>query len=112
MPASPAEDLSLGPQAQRESAARLYARRLPVTLTEGDGVLVRDTSGRTYLDCLAGAGSLALGHRHPAVVGALQDVLRSGAPLTTLDLSTPLREAFIEALFAVLPPSLRDGRIQ
>ena len=112
MPASPAEDLPLALQSTRESAARMYARRLPVTLAAGDGVFVSDTSGRTYLDCLAGAGSLALGHRHPAVVAALQEVLRSGAPLTTLDLSTPLREAFIDALFAVLPASLRDGRIQ
>jgi diaminobutyrate-2-oxoglutarate transaminase len=112
MPASPAEDLPHALQPTRESAARTYARRLPVTLASGDGVFVSDTSGRTYLDCLAGAGSLALGHRHPAVVDALQDALRTGAPLTTLDLSTPLRDAFIEALFAVLPPSLRDGRIQ
>jgi diaminobutyrate-2-oxoglutarate transaminase len=112
MPASPAEDLPLAPHAERESAARMYARRLPVTLADGDGVFVRDTGGRTYLDCLAGAGSLALGHRHPAVVDALQDALRSGVPLTTLDLSTPLRDAFIEALFAILPPALRAGRIQ
>jgi diaminobutyrate-2-oxoglutarate transaminase len=112
MPASPAEDLPLAPAPARESGARTYARRLPVTLASGDGVFVRDTSGRTYLDCLAGAGSLALGHRHPAVIDALQDALAAGAPLTTLDLATPLRDAFIEALFAVLPPSLRDARIQ
>jgi diaminobutyrate-2-oxoglutarate transaminase len=75
-------------------------------------VHVRDTGGRTYLDCLAGAGALALGHRHPAVVEALHAALRSGAPLTTLDLATPLRDEFVETLFGVLPPSLRAGRIQ
>ena len=73
---------------------------------------VRDADGRVYLDCLAGAGALALGHSHPVVVAALRDALDSGVPLTTLDLATPLRDAFIETLFAVLPPSLRGGKIQ
>ena len=73
---------------------------------------VRDADGRVYLDCLAGAGALALGHAHPVVVGALRAALDSGVPLTTLDLATPLRDAFVETLFAVLPPSLRGGKIQ
>ena len=75
MPASssqpPAEDLLLARQRRRESSARTYPRRLPIALAEGDGVFVRDSAGREYLDCLAGAGALALGHRHPAVVDAL-----------------------------------------
>jgi diaminobutyrate-2-oxoglutarate transaminase len=116
MPASspepPAEELLLARQLRRESSARTYSRRLPIVLAEGEGVLVRDTAGRTYLDCLAGAGALALGHRHPAVVEALLATLSSGVPLTTLDLATPMRDEFVETLFAVLPPGLRGGRIQ
>lgn len=73
---------------------------------------VRDADGRVYLDCLAGAGALALGHAHPVVVGALRAALDSGVPLTTLDLATPLRDAFVETLFAVLPAPLRGGKIQ
>jgi diaminobutyrate-2-oxoglutarate transaminase len=116
MPASstepPAENLLLAPQHRRESSARTYSRRLPIVLADGEGVHVRDTAGRTYLDCLAGAGALALGHRHPAVMAALTAALASGVPLTTLDLATPLRDEFVEALFAVLPRALRGGRIQ
>jgi diaminobutyrate-2-oxoglutarate transaminase len=97
---------------RRESSARTYSRRLPIVLAAGEGVHVRDTDGRTYLDCLAGAGALALGHNHPAVTSALRAVLDRGAPMTTLDLATPLREAFVETLFDALPASLRDGRIQ
>jgi diaminobutyrate-2-oxoglutarate transaminase len=111
-PEPPAEELLLTRQLRRESSARTYSRRLPIVLAEGDGVLVRDTAGRTYLDCLAGAGALALGHRHPAVVEALHATLSSGVPLTTLDLATPMRDEFVETLFAVLPPGLRGGRIQ
>jgi diaminobutyrate-2-oxoglutarate transaminase len=108
----PADDLLLARQRRRESSARTYSRRLPIALATGDGVEVRDTAGRTYLDCLAGAGALALGHRHPAVEAALHAALDSGVPHTTLDLATPLRDEFVETLFAVLPPSLRGGRIQ
>jgi diaminobutyrate-2-oxoglutarate transaminase len=100
-------------QRQRESAARTYPRRLPLNLVAGRGVMVRDSQGREYVDCLAGAGSLALGHNHPAVVDAIQQVLRDELPLTTLDLSTPAKDDFVEQLFAVLPPHLAaSGRIQ
>lgn len=81
-------------------------------LADGEGIRVRDTRGRVYIDCLAGAGALALGHNHPVVVAALKAAIESGVPLTTLDLATPLRDEFTETLFAVLPPSLRGGRIQ
>jgi diaminobutyrate-2-oxoglutarate transaminase len=108
----PAGDLLLARQHRRESSARTYSRRLPIVLADGEGVHVRDTAGREYLDCLAGAGALALGHRHPAVVAALHGALDSGVPLTTLDLATPLRDEFVETLFEVLPPRLRGGRIQ
>src|SRR5690606_29782099 len=68
--------------------------------------------GRTYLDCLAGAGALALGHNHPVVVEAIRGVLDSGAPLSTLDLATPIKDRFVETLFELLPAKLaRHGRV-
>lgn len=74
--------------------------------------MVVDTAGREYLDCLSGAGALALGHHHPVVVEALERTLRDAVPLSTLDLTTPVRDAFVERLFSVLPAHLRDGCIQ
>jgi diaminobutyrate-2-oxoglutarate transaminase len=55
-------------QAAVESNARTYPRRLPVVIASARGVKVRDVDGRDYFDCLAGAGTLALGHNHPVVV--------------------------------------------
>jgi predicted acetylornithine/succinylornithine family transaminase len=56
---------------------RLYVmgtfRRVPVTLVEGRGVVVRDREGREYLDLVAGIAVNALGHAHPAVAAALAD---------------------------------------
>ena len=95
----------------RESSARSYARRLPVELVHGQGTTVRDRQGNTYLDCLAGAGALALGHHHPVVDEAIRRVLDDGTPMSTLDLPTPVRDRFIDALFDVLPEHLREGRI-
>lgn len=115
MPAPPAEppadELQAARGHRRESSARAYSRRLPISLVGGEGVHVRDGAGRVYLDCLAGAGALALGHGHHAVDSAIRAALDSGVPLTTLDLDTPLRDAFVETLFAVLPSALRSGRI-
>jgi diaminobutyrate-2-oxoglutarate transaminase len=102
----------LARQARREGAARTYSRRLPIALARGRGALVWDVAGREYLDCLAGAGALALGHHHPVVTAALHEALAAELPLTTLDLATPARDAFVEQLFAALPPHLADGRVQ
>src|SRR6266545_4697961 len=60
-------DPALGRQRHRESSARTYARRLALNLVAARGVYVRDSRGNEYLDCLAGAGALALGHAHPAI---------------------------------------------
>ena len=99
-------------QEQRESSARSYPRRIPLVLSEAGGVYVRDTAGQLYIDCLAGAGTLALGHNHPVVIAALHDAIASGVPLHTLDLSTRLKDELVDALFASLPPAMRRGRIQ
>ncbi|MBV8605109.1 MAG: aspartate aminotransferase family protein [Pelomonas sp.] len=47
--------------------------RLPFALSHGEGCWVWDTSGRRYLDALAGIAVNTLGHKHPQLVAALQD---------------------------------------
>ncbi|MER8154082.1 diaminobutyrate--2-oxoglutarate transaminase family protein [Streptomyces sp. NPDC094472] len=93
-------------QALRESAARTYARALPIVPVRARGMTVEGADGRRYLDCLAGAGALALGHNHPVVLEAIRAVLDSEAPLQVLDLATPVKDAFTDELFATLPPGL------
>ncbi|MFE5165796.1 diaminobutyrate--2-oxoglutarate transaminase family protein [Streptomyces sp. NPDC056697] len=93
-------------QALRESAARTYARALPIVPVRARGMTVEGADGRRYLDCLSGAGALALGHNHPVVLEAIRAVLDSEAPLQVLDLATPVKDAFTDELFATLPPGL------
>lgn len=77
------------------------------------GLTIEGADGRRYLDCLSGAGTLALGHNHPVVLEAIRKVLDSGAPLSVLDLATPVKDAFVTELFRTLPPGLADhARVQ
>ncbi|MGW1875547.1 diaminobutyrate--2-oxoglutarate transaminase family protein [Streptomyces sp. NPDC001975] len=100
-------------QSARESRARTYARALPIVPVRARGLTIEGADGRRYLDCLSGAGTLALGHNHPVVLEAIRKVLDSGAPLSVLDLATPVKDAFITELFRTLPPGLADrARVQ
>ncbi|QFY44566.1 aminotransferase class III-fold pyridoxal phosphate-dependent enzyme [Candidatus Methylospira mobilis] len=86
-------------QAGFESNARTYPRKLPIAICRAEGVYVEDADGRRYIDCLAGAGALALGHRHPVAVDAVQRAVADGTPWQTLDLTTPVKDAFVHELF-------------
>ncbi|WP_415925645.1 diaminobutyrate--2-oxoglutarate transaminase family protein [Streptomyces scabiei] len=100
-------------QSARESAARTYARALPIVPVRARGLTIEGADGRRYLDCLSGAGALALGHNHPVVLEAIRKVLDSGAPLQVLDLATPVKDAFVTELFRTLPSGLADhARVQ
>ncbi|MEV5202310.1 diaminobutyrate--2-oxoglutarate transaminase family protein [Streptomyces sp. NPDC053720] len=100
-------------QSLRESAARTYARSLPIVPVRARGLTIEGADGRRYLDCLSGAGTLALGHNHPVVLEAIKKVIDSGAPLHVLDLATPVKDAFTTELFATLPRQFADdARIQ
>ncbi|MFN8576259.1 MAG: diaminobutyrate--2-oxoglutarate transaminase [Candidatus Sericytochromatia bacterium] len=100
-------------QAERESNARSYPRRLPIAIAEAKGVYIKDTNGNVYIDCLAGAGSLALGHNHPVVQEAIINTVKSDLPLLTLDLTTPVKEEFVDEIFGCLPHEFaKDAKIQ
>jgi diaminobutyrate-2-oxoglutarate transaminase len=99
----------LAQQAKRESNARTYPRRLPIAIEEAHGVEVEDVDGNVYLDCLAGAGTLALGHNHPVTVNAMRRVLDNDRALHTLDLTTPIKERFVDTLFDSLPDRFADS---
>lgn len=43
----------------------------PLALAGGDGAVVTDTDGKSYLDLLGGIAVNVLGHRHPAVIEAV-----------------------------------------
>jgi acetylornithine/N-succinyldiaminopimelate aminotransferase len=49
----------------------------PVTFVRGEGTVLFDTEGRSYLDFVGGVAVCALGHAHPAVADALAHQART-----------------------------------
>jgi diaminobutyrate-2-oxoglutarate transaminase len=97
----------------RESSARTYANSIDRVLERGALARLYDTEGREYLDCLACAGTLALGHNHPYVMERVRDFLDSGHLQQGLDTSTPTKYVFMRTLIGLLPAEFAQNvRIQ
>ncbi|KKB73396.1 MULTISPECIES: aspartate aminotransferase family protein [Bacillus] len=100
-------------QNRRESNARSYPRRFPLAMQTAEGIFVTDADGKQYYDCLAGAGTLVLGHNHPVVIEAIQKMIDEKRPLHTLDITSEIKEEFISEVFASLPESFaKRAKIQ
>lgn len=100
-------------QEHYESEVRSYPRRLPLAIKKASGVLVEDSRGQVFLDCLAGAGTLALGYNHPEINQAIIDQLNQGLPYQTLDMTTPAKDKFIKEVMNFLPEEFAaNARIQ
>lgn len=72
----------------------------PVVFEHGEGCRIRDVDGNIYLDYVASWGPLILGHRHPAVVEAIREVLEHG---TTFGAPTPWENELAELVVEAVP---------
>lgn len=61
----------------------------PLALASGDGAVVTDPDGRTYLDLLGGIAVNLLGHRHPAVIEAVTTQLNTLGHVSNLYATEP-----------------------
>lgn len=74
----------------------------PVFIARGEGAILTDVDGNTYIDYVGSWGPLILGHRHPEVVKALQSCLEMGTSFgAPTQLETELSKMIIEALPAM-----------
>ncbi len=100
-------------QEETESNARSYPRKFPFALKKAQGSWIEDVEGNKYLDFLCGAGTLALGHNDSEINQAMIEMISANAPLHTLDLTTPVKDAFVHTLLDLLPPDLQhNAKIQ
>lgn len=70
----------------------------PLALASGDGVVVTDADGKSYLDLLGGIAVNLLGHRHPAVIEAVTTQLNTLGHTSNLYATEPgiaLAEALV-----------------
>lgn len=95
-------DCYLHRQAKFESKVRSYPRKLPFAIQSAKGAWITDVEGNDYIDCLSGAGTLALGHNHPVVIESIKALLDSNLPMHTLDITTPLKDKFSQFMYELL----------
>lgn len=75
----------------------------PLALVSGDGAVVTDESGKSYLDLLGGIAVNVLGHRHPAVIEAVTAQLNTLGHTSNLYATEPgiaLAERLVDHLGA------------
>lgn len=73
----------------------------PLALASGDGAVVTDVDGNTYVDLLAGIAVNILGHRHPAIIEAVTAQLNTLGHVSNLYATEPgvaLAEALVDHL--------------
>ena len=74
----------------------------PLFIKSADGAVVVDADGNRYIDYIGSWGPMILGHRHPAVVQALQKAIERGTSFgAPTDLEITLAEMVIAAVPAV-----------
>jgi acetylornithine/N-succinyldiaminopimelate aminotransferase len=73
----------------------------PLALASGDGAVVTDVDGKSYVDLLAGIAVNILGHRHPAVIEAVTRQLNTLGHTSNLYATEP-GIALAEALVGLL----------
>jgi acetylornithine/N-succinyldiaminopimelate aminotransferase len=72
-----------------------------LTLVRGEGAHVWDDQGKEYVDLLGGIAVNALGHGHPALVGAVTDQLRTLGHISNF-FTSPAQVELAERLVALL----------
>jgi diaminobutyrate-2-oxoglutarate transaminase len=108
-PPGPRSMYYLDRQEIEESNARSYPRWLPIAVRRASGSHLEDVDGNVYIDFLAGAGTLSLGHNHPELLAAAHRQLEEF--VHGLDLPTPVKAEFTRRQLDMLPASLR-GRMK
>jgi len=82
----------------------LYTKR-SLAIVRGDGAVVYDEDGRSFIDCVGGQGTANLGHGNVAVAEAIAAQARTLASCTELFFNDRRAELY-ETLARILPPSL------
>lgn len=85
-----------------ESEVRTYSRSFPTVFTKAQGARLHTEDGQSYIDFLAGAGTLNYGHNNPKVKQALVDYIASDSIVHGLDMWTEAKRDYLETLEEVI----------
>ena len=87
---------------QNESGIRSYCRSFPVIFDQARGAELFTADGKSYIDFLAGAGTLNYGHNHPVMKKALIEYLQHDGLTHGLDMYSAAKERFLETFDRVI----------
>jgi len=80
-----------------------YTRSYPLVVQRGQGAILEDVDGNTFLDFNAGVAVAALGHAHPEIVDVIAKQSRDFIHISGTDYYYPHQTAFAEKLAAITP---------
>ncbi len=72
----------------------------PLFIERADGSRIFDVDGNSYIDYVGSWGPMILGHRHPAVIAALENAIKSG---TSFGAPTPLETELANLVIEFVP---------
>ncbi|MBF0398273.1 MAG: acetylornithine transaminase [Desulfobacterales bacterium] len=78
-------------------------KRNPIVITKGEGAIVWDTDGKSYIDFVSGIAVCNLGHAHPRVANAIYNQAKTLCHVSNLYYTTPqieLASILVENSFA------------
>lgn len=71
----------------------------PLFIDSADGAEITDADGNVYIDYIGSWGPMILGHRHPAVMEAIESVMRRGLSFgASTDLEVELANMVVDAV--------------
>ena len=99
---------------KHESGIRSYCRSFPVIFKQARGAELITADGKSYIDFLAGAGTLNYGHNHPVLKKALIEYLENDGLTHGLDMYSSAKESFLESFHRIVlePRGLGDYVVQ
>ena len=83
-------------------------RHTPPVAVSAQGMMVRDSQGKTYIDACGGAAVSSLGHGHPDILTAIHRQLDRNAYAHTSFFTTDVAEELAERLVAGAPDGLTE----
>lgn len=98
-----------GPEAQktlaldRQFVSPSYTRDYPLVVRRGQGMLVEDVDGNTFVDFAAGIAVASTGHCHPDVVRAIQRQAETLIHMSGTDFYLSVMAQLAEKLAAIAP---------
>ncbi len=96
-----------------ESEVRSYSRSFPTVFTTAKNARLQSRDGKSYIDFLAGAGTLNYGHNNDYLKQPLLDYIQADGITHGLDMYTEAKEGFLNAFNdIIMKPRDLDYKVQ